>query len=174
MQFLKSDIWSVGMIFAEVLRGGQLLKPTQSDENHVTVAGLFRLFGTPSNSALAVFELKGDSILRRMQPQPWRTLLKGAPSTSHLAHLLDAMLDWNPATREPAVGLLTFPFFEAVHQAEVKCHAVTSSALTSSEVLGLVSRAFTSHAKRPRSNRGGQRDAPLNTITEDPLGELAW
>ena len=192
VQFLASDVWSIGMIFAEVLRGGQLLKPAQSEESHVTVASLFRLFGTPSNSALAVFESEGDAILRRMQPQPWRTLLKGAPVSSHLAHLLDAMLDWNPATREPAVGLLAFPFFEAVHKAEFKYHAVTSSALTSSEVFGLVSRAFASHAKRPppqtapqtglgqprkrrpKSNRGKQRDAPLDTIAEDPLGEVAW
>ena len=201
-RYLVSDVWSIGMVFAEILRGEQLVKHT--NDTHLMIVSLFGLLGTPSNAALAAFDagISSGSLIRQIRPQPWEKVLKVSRLSSHsnpkaimhLYFLFEAMLDWNPATREPAVGLLTFPFFDPLRSADFKYRSVTSAALTAPEIQGMVAQAFAAYsgqlAKRslreaalqtaqPRKRRAAsklnqQRKAPLGPITEDPLGEVAW
>ena len=106
------------------------------------------------------------------------------------------MLDWNPKTREPAVSLLMFPYYAELRAPVSKHHALTSRALTDSELYGIVGLVFQGHSsqlqtvgarvskvvRKPvvRSNRSSKHKrrvndaAALATIEEDPLGEVSW
>ena len=140
---------------------------------------------------------KTSLVTVKRAPVGCRSLLKGIALSSHCVHLLDSMIDWNPKTREPAVSLLTFPFYAELRERFSKHHALTSCALTDSELYGIVGLAFQRHASqlgtvgarrskgarkpvgrsngnsRPRKSRVNDA-AALGTIDEDPLGEVSW
>jgi hypothetical protein len=116
MEHMKADVWSVGMVLIEALRGTPLVKtdPKYPIEPYMAVGQIMRSLGTPSDAALEVLDPTlgcHAAMWDVIQPKPWRDLLKGIPVDGKLSQLLDRMLDWNPATREPAVSLLCCPFF---------------------------------------------------------------
>jgi hypothetical protein len=61
------------------------------------------------------------------------------------------MLDWNPATREPAVSLLSSPYFATSRAESCKYKSVTQCELTTAEINGLISVAFAANASRLRA-----------------------
>jgi serine/threonine protein kinase len=116
MEHMKADVWSLGMVLIEALKGSPLVKtdPEHAIEPSVVIAQMMKTFGTPSDSALAILDPTSGSsasIVRRIPPKPWTHVLPRMSLGGKLTHLLDRMHDWNPATREPAVSLLCFEYF---------------------------------------------------------------
>jgi hypothetical protein len=58
------------------------------------------------------------------------------------------MLDWNPATREPAASLLCFPYFDPSRAESCKYKAATQCTATTAEIEAMVSLAFAAYARR--------------------------
>jgi hypothetical protein len=116
-EHMKADVWSLGMVLIEALNGTPLVKGRHPIHPHEVLGQTMKAIGTPSDAALAILDPTlgcNSSMWKVLPPKPWReVLLKGIPADVKLTLLLDRMLDWNPATREPAVSLLCFPYFAA-------------------------------------------------------------
>jgi serine/threonine protein kinase len=199
MEHRKADVWSLGMLFVEAARGKPLVKtdPNRPLEPHVAIAGMMVSLGTPCETALRALDPNTPTYpaLRRIVRKPWRHVLKESALKVDRMHwqLLDAMLDWNPETRESAVSLLCFPYFSASHSDTDSHSSATPLTLTDSELRGIISLAFTAHAShvgadsaeaespcallqsptgdRPASKRGLHSDIRLGPIREDSFGE---
>jgi serine/threonine protein kinase len=157
MEHMKGDVWSLGMVLIEALKGSPLVKmdPNEPLAVHCVVGRLFKTLGSPSEMALKALDpTAGNYVLDRIiQPQPWWKLLRGCRADPECTHLLDRMLDWNPATREPAASLLCFPYFETSRAESCKSKAVTQFAPTAAEIEGLISVALAASARRAAVER---------------------
>jgi hypothetical protein len=196
MEHKKADVWSLGMLFVEAARGKPLVETDSKRplDPHLTIAGMMVSLGTPCETALRALDPHAPPgpALRRIVRKPWRHLLKESAFDSDKMRwqLLDAMLDWNPETRESAVSLLCFPYFSASHTETGKSSSATSLRLTDAELRGIISLAFTAHASsgadstepevsspqsptrdRPASKRGLHGGIRLVLIEEDSEGE---
>jgi serine/threonine protein kinase len=155
LEHKTADVWSLGMVFIEALRGSPLVKmgPQKPLEPYLVLRDLFKSIGTPSEVALKALGCSSGSNPRHkvIQRRPWKTLLGDSRVDPDCTELLDRMLDWNPATREPAVSLLSSPYFATSRAESCKYKAVTQCELTTAEINGLISVAFAANASRLRA-----------------------
>jgi serine/threonine protein kinase len=157
LEHMKADVWSLGMVFFEGLKGSPLVKrdPQQPLQPHLVLSAWFKSIGTPSEAALRSLDPSSNfyAMPKIIQRRPWEKLLHVPRIYPDCIELLDRMLDWNPATREPAVSLLSFPYF-ATSRAETSMYkAVTQCELTTAEIEGIVSAVFAAHASRLAAER---------------------
>jgi serine/threonine protein kinase len=152
MEHMTADVWSIGTVLFETLKGSPLIKtdsegPVSGDR---VLARLMRMLGSPSEAALKALDPTSQYHVaeRIIQPQPLKRLLRGRPPDGECTHLLDRMLDWNPATREPAASLLCFPYFDPSRAESCKYKAATQCTATTAEIEAMVSLAFAAHARR--------------------------
>jgi serine/threonine protein kinase len=155
LEHMTADVWSLGMVFIEALRGSPLVKmgPQKPLEPYLVLRDLFKSIGTPSEAALKALGCSSGSNHwhKIIQRRPWKKLLGDSRVDPDCTELLDRMLDWNPATREPAVSLLSSPYFATSRAESCKYKAVTQCELTTAEINGLISVAFAAHASRLRA-----------------------
>ncbi|CAN8284861.1 unnamed protein product [Cochlearia groenlandica] len=108
------DIWSVGCIFAEMIRR-QALFP--GDSEFQQLLHIFRLLGTPSEQ-----EWPGVMALRDWHVYPkWEAqeLSRAVPSLSpEGVDLLTKMLKYNPADRISAKIALDHPYFDSLDKSQ--------------------------------------------------------
>jgi serine/threonine protein kinase len=153
LEHMTADVWSLGMVFIEALRGSPLVKmgPQKPLEPYLVLRDLFKSIGTPSEAALKALGSSSGSWHKIIQRRPWKKLLGDSRVDPDCTELLDRMLDWNPATREPAVSLLSSPYFATSRAESCKYKAVTQCELTTAEINGLISVAFAANASRLRA-----------------------
>jgi serine/threonine protein kinase len=157
---VKADVWSLGMVLIEALRGSPLVKteiemPLTAD---VVLAKLIKTLGSPSEADLKALDpTASDYVLprhvARHRPQLWYKVLSSRRVDLECAQVLDRMLDWNPATREPAASLLCFPYFEKSRAERCKYKAATQCKPTSAEIEAMISLAFDAHERRLATER---------------------
>ena len=142
---LKADVWSLGMILIELVRGQPLIRADSGTplKSPVAVAQIIRALGTPCETALADLDPDfGAACLRRIvPPMSWKQILKSKPirPPQPLVEILKGMLDWSPAMREPAASLLCSDFFGSSRNTSFKYSSATLQELTASELRGIVS-----------------------------------
>eukprot|EP00914_Ancora_sagittata_P025537 GHVO01050624.1.p1 GENE.GHVO01050624.1~~GHVO01050624.1.p1 ORF type:complete len:461 (+),score=55.48 GHVO01050624.1:873-2255(+) len=113
------DVWSAGCVFAELLLRRPLFKSSNEAE---TLGMIFNLCGTPTSDSWPEFSQLplAKSMTFATQRPSWRKTF-AAPSTGHAGrsgellsdtglHLLQRMLDLNPATRIKAHEALKHPY----------------------------------------------------------------
>ena len=157
MQHMKADVWSLGMVLVEALRGSPLI----SMENkaplaaNLVLANLIKALGSPSEAALKALDPAArDCVSQRVvRPQMWHRVLRGSPDDPECAELLGRMLDWNPATREPAASLLGFPYFDRSRAESCKYKAATQCKPTAAEIEAQIPLASAAHARRSAAGR---------------------
>ncbi|XP_010504209.1 PREDICTED: cyclin-dependent kinase B1-1-like [Camelina sativa] len=108
------DMWSVGCIFAEMVRR-QALFP--GDSEFQQLLHIFRLLGTPTEQ-----QWPGVSTLRDWHVYPkWdpQDLTLAVPSLSpHGVDLLTKLLKYNPAERISAKAALDHPYFDSLDKSQ--------------------------------------------------------
>ncbi|KAH7554628.1 hypothetical protein ACOSQ2_028086 [Xanthoceras sorbifolium] len=108
------DIWSVGCIFAEMVRR-QALFP--GDSEFQQLLHIFRLLGTPTEK-----EWPGVTSLRDWHVYPqWEAqdLKRAVPSlTPEGVDLLSSMLKYNPADRISAKAAMEHPYFDSLDKSQ--------------------------------------------------------
>ena len=150
LEHMKADVWSLGMVFVEGLKGSPLVQedPQKPLLPHLVLAAWFKSIGTPSEAALRILSPSGGwhEVRKIIQRRPWDKLLRLPRTYPDCIELLDRMLDWNPATREPAVSLLSFPYFATTRAETFMYKAVAQCELTTAEIEGIISAVFAAHA----------------------------
>jgi serine/threonine protein kinase len=113
------DMWSVGCILAEMLRGqaneAQPVMFPGGDYLH-QLELIFDACGTPSSEDVAFVDRRAKAFLDRQgvkQKRDWRTLFPDADSDA--LSLLDGLLTLSPARRLTVCGALAHPFFAGLH-----------------------------------------------------------
>ena len=118
-QHAKADVWSLGVVVAEALRGASLITmrgaPGCDDAQHHILGGLFRALGTPSLAAITVLDptasAHGFVLPRVIKRPPPSKLLRNSRVDREFLRILYEMLDWDPRTRPSATSILHLPFF---------------------------------------------------------------
>lgn len=108
------DIWSVGCIFAEMVRR-QALFP--GDSEFQQLLNIFKLLGTPTDQQWpGVSSLRDWHVYPRWEPQ---NLARAVPSLSpDGVDLLTKMLKYNPAERISAKAALDHPYFDSLDKSQ--------------------------------------------------------
>ncbi|KAF7814577.1 cell division control protein 2-like protein C [Senna tora] len=108
------DMWSVGCIFAEMVRR-QALFP--GDSEFQQLLNIFRLLGTPSEEQWpGVTSLRDWHVYPRWEPQ---NLARAVPSLGpEGVDLLLKMLKYNPAERISAKAALDHPYFDSLDKSQ--------------------------------------------------------
>ncbi|VYS54870.1 unnamed protein product [Arabidopsis thaliana] len=108
------DIWSVGCIFAEMIRR-QALFP--GDSEFQQLLHIFRLLGTPTEQQWpGVMALRDWHVYPKWEPQD---LSRAVPSLSPEGiDLLTQMLKYNPAERISAKAALDHPYFDSLDKSQ--------------------------------------------------------
>ena len=117
-QHAKADVWSLGVVVAEALRGAPLIAMRGApgcDDAHRILGGLFRALGTPSLAAIAVLDPMASAhgfVLPRVikRPHPSK-LLRNSHADREFTRIMYEMLDWDPRTRPSATSILRLPFY---------------------------------------------------------------
>jgi len=108
------DIWSVGCIFAELVKG-QPLFPGQTDADQLQK--IFRMLGTPTEALWpTITELpdwKPD--FQKYDKQPWSQIVPSLEEESGVA-LLEQMLVYSPDKRVSGRDAMTQPYFQTVSE----------------------------------------------------------
>ncbi|XP_028776901.1 cell division control protein 2 homolog C [Neltuma alba] len=108
------DMWSVGCIFAEMVRR-QALFP--GDSEFQQLLNIFRLLGTPNEEQWpGVTSLRDWHVYPRWEPQ---NLARAVPSLGpEGVDLLSKMLKYNPAERISAKAALDHPYFDGLDKSQ--------------------------------------------------------
>ncbi|XP_010529478.1 PREDICTED: cyclin-dependent kinase B1-2 [Tarenaya hassleriana] len=108
------DIWSVGCIFAEMVRR-QALFP--GDSEFQQLLHIFRLLGTPTEHQWpGVTSLRDWHVYPKWEPQ---NLARSVPSLSpEGVDLLSQMLKYDPAERISAKSALDHPYFDSLDKSQ--------------------------------------------------------
>ncbi|XVE86385.1 hypothetical protein DITRI_Ditri18aG0030800 [Diplodiscus trichospermus] len=108
------DMWSVGCIFAEMVRR-QALFP--GDSEFQQLLHIFRLLGTPTEKQWpGVTSLRDWHVYPRWEPQ---NLARAVPSlSSEGVDLLSKMLKYDPAERISAKAAMDHPYFDSLDKSQ--------------------------------------------------------
>ncbi|KAB2037231.1 hypothetical protein ES319_D03G059600v1 [Gossypium barbadense] len=108
------DMWSVGCIFAEMVRR-QALFP--GDSEFQQLLHIFRLLGTPTEKQWpGVTSLRDWHVYPRWEPQ---NLEHAVPSLSpEGVDLLSKMLKYDPAERISAKAAMDHPYFDSLDKSQ--------------------------------------------------------
>ncbi|KAE8734702.1 Cyclin-dependent kinase B1-1 [Hibiscus syriacus] len=108
------DMWSVGCIFAEMLRRQALF---QGDSEFQQLLHIFRLLGTPTEQLWpGVTALRDWHVYPRWEPQ---SLDRAVPSLSpDGVDLLSKMLKYDPAERISAKAAMDHPYFDSLDKSQ--------------------------------------------------------
>ncbi|KAG4179864.1 hypothetical protein ERO13_A10G131500v2 [Gossypium hirsutum] len=108
------DMWSVGCIFAEMVRR-QALFP--GDSEFQQLLHIFRLLGTPTEKQWpGVTSLRDWHVYPRWEPQ---NLERAVPSLSpERVDLLSKMLKYDPAERISAKAAMDHPYFDSLDKSQ--------------------------------------------------------
>ena len=116
-QHSTADVWSLGVVVAEALRGKPLVVTHPGcEEVHHILGKLFQSLGTPSYAAIVALDptaaATGDWELPRVIHRPQLSqLLRGSRISREGARIVGQMLDWNPVTRLSPTSMIRLPFF---------------------------------------------------------------
>eukprot|EP00316_Scyphosphaera_apsteinii_P012339 CAMPEP_0119301424 /NCGR_PEP_ID=MMETSP1333-20130426/3209_1 /TAXON_ID=418940 /ORGANISM="Scyphosphaera apsteinii, Strain RCC1455" /LENGTH=435 /DNA_ID=CAMNT_0007303495 /DNA_START=95 /DNA_END=1402 /DNA_ORIENTATION=+ len=152
------DLWSVGCIFAELLRR----KPIFPGHNYLHQLQLITAqLGTPAPDELSNVDQKLVDALASLPRKPSAPLARACPSAGGEAlHILSKMLQFDACRRLTAEEALAEPFLESLHEEEIEVshpepftrHDIEHEELDWETLLRLVEDERQTYAEAPSAN----------------------